>query len=112
MWRTVVLAGLAGLAGCGMALAGPNPDYRQPQSLDDLARGKRFQLASTVGKAPELDAAPPIDFTLALELDSTWPGHRLSLSPHFPITREFEDGGPRGAHTPPPRRRSRSRGEA
>jgi hypothetical protein len=103
MWRIVVLAGLAG---CGLALAGPGVnDQRsddQPRSLDDLAHGMRFQLTTTpLWKAPmppplqppPLQPPPSIGFSLTLQLDSTWPGRRLRLSPHFPISREFENGG-------------------
>jgi hypothetical protein len=101
MWRIVVLAGLAG---CGMAVAGPGVDDKtagrgdsQPQSLDDLAHGMRFHLTTTLAgppaPPPPLEPPPSVGFTLAIQLDSSWPGRRLRLSPHFPITREFENGG-------------------
>src|SRR5215471_21118952 len=117
MWRIVVLGALAG---CGMAVAGPGVDAQtsgrsdpQPQSLDDLAHGMRFHLTTAFGgrpaPPPPLEPPPSVGFTLAIQLDASWPGRRLRLSPHFPITREFENGGDSWAALCDVRGRARSR---
>jgi hypothetical protein len=114
---------LVGLAGCGMAFADPTADeqakdarfkdldgHDQPQSLDELEMGMRFHLTTSFGKPPPpLELAPTIDFTLALDLDTSWPGRRLTLSPHFPITSAFENGGDSWADLCDARGRAHSR---
>src|SRR5262245_4532737 len=93
---------------CTSATAGPSPSAAQPASLDDLRAGRRFHLETTFAEpsrlgqtlvqippfAPDLLAfAPSIDVDLSVELDASWPGRRLAIAPHFPLTRAFERGG-------------------
>src|SRR5262245_19725959 len=99
------------VSACGSADAGPSPSALQPSSLDDLRAGRRFHLETTFDPrhesgvfspalvrippfGPDLLAfAPAIDVDLSIELDASWPGRRLAIAPHFPLTRVFERGG-------------------
>jgi hypothetical protein len=92
------------VSACGSATAGPSSSTAQPSSLDDLRAGRRFHLETTLDRGqpltlgirlvPDLLAfAPSIDADLSVELDASWPGRRLAIAPHFPLTRAFERGG-------------------
>ncbi len=105
--RTVLrFVGIVTLAGCGVAFGEPTTSaddtwYGQPLTLDDFRAGERFLLATPFGghqrgaPLPTLtpEPAPMIGFDLSIELDAAWPGRRLALTPHFPISRAFENGG-------------------
>jgi hypothetical protein len=104
-------AALACLAACSVAAADPDPvTLGQPLTLEDLRSGGRFYLHTTWQSGidertlpefihspvwPEdlLSAAPAIGVDLSIELDASWPGRRLAIAPHFPLSRAFEGAG-------------------